>query len=115
MNYKVAQNNLLNNGKGLTTRRRSIYMANKHQIDNTVFQGNISATVNQGEISATQGEISAKKKKKTKTMDINEAHYNMGHMGKVALRKLLNHHNIKQQANSRLHQLHEMESTEQES
>jgi hypothetical protein len=40
-------------------------------------------------------EISAVKKKKLKTMDINEAHYKMGHMGKVALRKLLNHHNIK--------------------
>jgi hypothetical protein len=28
-------------------------------------------------------------------MDINEAHYKIGHMGEVALRKLLNHHNIK--------------------
>jgi hypothetical protein len=28
-------------------------------------------------------------------MDINEAHYKMGHMGEVALRKLLNHYNIK--------------------
>jgi hypothetical protein len=35
------------------------------------------------------------KKKKIKTMDIDEAHYKMGHMGEVALRKLLNHHNIK--------------------
>jgi hypothetical protein len=35
------------------------------------------------------------KKMKTKAMDINEAHYKMGHMGEVALRKLLNHHNIK--------------------
>jgi Reverse transcriptase (RNA-dependent DNA polymerase) len=61
-NYKVVLNNLLNNGKGLTTRGRSIYMANDHQIDNTVSQGNISAPVNQGEISANQGEISAMKK-----------------------------------------------------
>jgi hypothetical protein len=67
MNYKVVQNNLLNSRKGLTTRRRSIYMANNHGVDNTVFQGNISAPVNQGEISANQGEISAMKKKKTKT------------------------------------------------
>jgi hypothetical protein len=27
-------------------------------------------------------------------MDINEAHYKMGHVGEVALRKLLIHHNI---------------------
>jgi hypothetical protein len=95
MNYKVVPNNLLNNGKGLTTRRRAIYMANDRRIKNTVFQGNISAPINQGEISANQGEISAMKKKKTKTMDINEANYKMGHRGEVALRKLLNHHNIK--------------------
>jgi hypothetical protein len=30
-----------------------------------------------------------------KTIDRNEAHYNMGHMGEVPLRKFLNHHNIK--------------------
>jgi hypothetical protein len=28
-------------------------------------------------------------------MDINEAHHDMGHMGEAALRKFLNHHNIK--------------------
>jgi hypothetical protein len=28
-------------------------------------------------------------------MDINEAHYNIGHMGEIALRQYLNHHNIK--------------------
>jgi hypothetical protein len=28
-------------------------------------------------------------------MDINEAHYNMGHMGEGALRRFLNCHNIK--------------------
>jgi hypothetical protein len=28
-------------------------------------------------------------------MDINKAHYNMGHMGEVALRRYLNHRNIK--------------------
>jgi hypothetical protein len=28
-------------------------------------------------------------------MDINEAHYKMGHMGEVALRTLINNHNIK--------------------
>jgi hypothetical protein len=40
-------------------------------------------------------ELSAPKKKTTKMMDINEAHYKMGHMGEVALRELFNHHNIK--------------------
>jgi hypothetical protein len=59
------------------------------------YLGNISAPVNQGDISANNGEFSATAKKKTKTMDINEVHYKMGHMGEVALRKLLNHHNIK--------------------
>jgi hypothetical protein len=57
--------------------------------------GNISAPVNQVNISANNGELSATKKKKTKLIDINEAHYKMGHMGEVPLRKLLNHHNIK--------------------
>jgi transposase InsO family protein len=56
---------------------------------------NISAPVNQGDISANNGELSATTKQKTKTMDINKAHYKMGHMGEVALRKLPNHHNIK--------------------
>jgi hypothetical protein len=28
-------------------------------------------------------------------MDINYAHYMMGHMGETALRDMLNHHNIK--------------------
>jgi hypothetical protein len=70
-------------------------MANDHRIDNTVYQGSISAPVNQGDISANWGEIFAVKKMKIKTMDINEAHYKMGHMGEVAKRKLLNHHNIK--------------------
>jgi hypothetical protein len=99
--YSVVRNTLLNNGKLLTTGRRSIYMANDHRTDNTAYQGNISAPVIQGDISANQGEISAVKKKKIKTMDINEALYKMGHMGEVALRKLLNHHNIKQQENSK--------------
>jgi hypothetical protein len=57
--------------------------------------GNISAPINQGEISANINELSAMKKKKTKTMDINEAHYKMGHMGEAALSKLLSHHKIK--------------------
>jgi hypothetical protein len=30
-----------------------------------------------------------------KTMDINEAHHNMGYMGEAALRRFLTHHNIK--------------------
>jgi hypothetical protein len=30
-----------------------------------------------------------------KMMDINKAHYTIGHMGEVALRKLLSHHNMK--------------------
>jgi hypothetical protein len=57
--------------------------------------GNIAAPVNRGNISANNGELSARKKKKTKTVDINEVNYKMGHMGEVPLRKLLNHHNIK--------------------
>jgi hypothetical protein len=32
---------------------------------------------------------------KAKSMDINDAHYIMGHMGETALRNYLNHHNIK--------------------
>jgi hypothetical protein len=32
---------------------------------------------------------------KQKTMDINDAHYMMGHMGERALRSILNHRNIK--------------------
>jgi hypothetical protein len=65
--------------------------------DNTVKSGNISASAIYGEISAIQDEVSAEKKKKvkTKTMDINRAHYNMGHMGEVALQRFLNHQNIK--------------------
>jgi hypothetical protein len=43
-------------------------------------------------------------------MDINEAHPNMG---EAALRKNLNHHNIK--ATSELHPLYEGEGTEQAS
>jgi hypothetical protein len=63
-------------------------MANNHRINNTVLQGSISAPVNQGDIFANRGEVSTVKKKKAKTMDINEAHYKMEHMGEVALRKL---------------------------
>jgi hypothetical protein len=79
----------------LTNGTCSEYKANNSNTDNTAYLGNISASVNQGGTSANIGEISAMKKKKTKTMDINEAHYKMGHMGEVALRKLLNHHNVK--------------------
>jgi hypothetical protein len=65
--------------------------------DSTVKMEYISASAICGEILAIQDEVSAerKKKTKTKTMEINEAHYNMGHMGEVALRQYLNHHNIK--------------------
>jgi regulator of extracellular matrix RemA (YlzA/DUF370 family) len=65
--------------------------------DSTVKTDNISASAIHGELSAIQDEVSAerKKKTKTKTMDINEAHYNMGYMGEIALRQYLNHHNIK--------------------
>jgi hypothetical protein len=70
-------------------------MVKTENISASVIQDEISAI--HGEISAIQDEISAerKKKMKTKTMDINKAHYNMGHMGEVALRQYLNHHNIK--------------------
>jgi hypothetical protein len=74
---------------------RSRYTANNSKDNNTAYLGNISAPVNQGDISANNGELYATAKKKTKTMDINEAHFKMAHMGEVALRKLLNHHNIK--------------------
>jgi hypothetical protein len=70
MNYKVVPNNLLNNGKGLMTRRHSRYMANNHRTDNTAYQRNISAPVNQDDISANKGEIAAMKKTKMKTTDI---------------------------------------------
>jgi hypothetical protein len=56
MKYKVVPNRVLNNGKLLTNERQSIYMANNHRINNTVYQGNISAPVNQGDISANRGE-----------------------------------------------------------
>jgi hypothetical protein len=78
------------------------YTRNNVENNNTAYLGNISANANQGDISENQGEVSANngklstvKKKKTKSIDINEAHYKMGHMGEVTLRKLLNHHNIK--------------------
>jgi hypothetical protein len=35
-------------------------------------------------------------------MDINEAHYRMGHSGETALRTILNHHGIKQQENFKI-------------
>jgi hypothetical protein len=65
--------------------------------DNMVKSGNISASAIHGEISTIQDEVSAEKKKKfkTKTIDINDAQYNMGHMGEVASRRFLSHHNIK--------------------
>jgi hypothetical protein len=65
--------------------------------DSTVKTDNISTSATHGEISAIQDEVSAERKKKTKikTMDINEAHYNMGHMGEVDLCRYLNHNNIK--------------------
>jgi hypothetical protein len=58
--------------------------------DSTVKSGNISASEIHGEISAIQDEVPAETKKKVrmKTMDINETHYNMGHMGEVAFMKI---------------------------
>jgi hypothetical protein len=68
---------ILNNGQVLTIGTRSRYTVNDNKNDNTAYLSNISAPVNQGDIT---------KKKKTKTMDINEAHYKMGHMGdKISL------------------------------
>jgi hypothetical protein len=54
--------------------------------DSTVKTDNISASAIHCQISAIQDEVFAerKKKTKTKTMDINKAHYNMGHMGEIA-------------------------------
>jgi regulator of extracellular matrix RemA (YlzA/DUF370 family) len=64
--------------------------------DSTVIADSISTSAIHGEISASQDEVSAERKKKVKTkmMDINESQYNMGHKGEVALRRYLNHHNI---------------------
>jgi regulator of extracellular matrix RemA (YlzA/DUF370 family) len=61
--------------------------------DSTVIADSISTSAIHGEISASQDEVSAERKKKVKTkmMDINESQYNMG---EVALRRYLNHHNI---------------------
>jgi hypothetical protein len=79
------------------TQRQMVDMTYDMDDDSTVKTGNISASAIHGEISAIQDEVSAegKKKARVKTMDINEAHYNMGHMGEVALRRYLNYHNIK--------------------
>jgi hypothetical protein len=72
--------------------------------DNTVKTGNILSPAIQEDISAIQVDVSAinedisarkKKKDRVKMMDINEAHHNMGYMGEAALRRFLNHHNIK--------------------
>jgi hypothetical protein len=68
--YRVVPKKTLNNGQFLTTNRRSIYTGNNNRINNTAYQVTISAPINQGEISANQGEISAVKKKKVKMMDI---------------------------------------------
>jgi hypothetical protein len=92
--YKAVPNKILNNRQISTSVTHSGYTGNDIENNNTAYLGNISAPVNQGDISAKNGKSSAMKKKKTKTIDINEAHYKMGHMGEAALRKLLNHHNI---------------------
>jgi hypothetical protein len=62
--------------------------------DTIVKMGNISEPVIKEDISAMQEDVSAiqedmsarkKNKVRVKTMDINEAHHNMGHMGEAAL------------------------------
>jgi hypothetical protein len=58
----------------------------------TVKHGNTSSPINRAEFSAPNKE---EKKVKQKTMDINDAHYMMGHLGERALRSILNHHKIK--------------------
>jgi hypothetical protein len=65
---------------------------------NTVKMDNLLASAIQEDVSAFQEDISARKKKKVgvKTMNINEAHHNMGHTGEADLRNFLNHHNIKE-------------------
>jgi hypothetical protein len=60
--------------------------------DITVKHGNTSVPIIGEEFSARNKEI---KNLKRKNMDINYAHYMMGHMGETALRAMLNHHNIK--------------------
>jgi hypothetical protein len=62
---------ILNNRQVLTNGTRSRYTANNNKNDNTAYLGNILAPVNQGDISANNGELSAMKKKKTKMMEIN--------------------------------------------
>jgi hypothetical protein len=48
-----------------------------------------------------------------KTMDINEAHYNMGHMGAVGLQRYLNHRNIKGTGKFQDCTMYEVEGTKQ--
>jgi hypothetical protein len=55
-----------------------------------------SGILNSEESVNEEEEKGAKEKKiKGKYMDINEAHYIMGHLGETALRSILNHHGIK--------------------
>jgi hypothetical protein len=68
------------------------YGKNQYEDDITVEQGNTTVPVIGAEFSAPNNE---EKRIKRKTMDINYAHYMMGHMGETALRAMLNHHNIK--------------------
>jgi hypothetical protein len=72
-------------------------MSTKRQITNRYYNTQDDNTVKMGNIStpAIHEDIYTGKEKEVrmKTMDINEAHYNMGHMGEIALR-FLNHHNI---------------------
>jgi hypothetical protein len=46
-------------------------------------------------IKHSSGNKDNEKKTRGKYMDINEAHYRMGHLRETALRSILNHHGIK--------------------
>jgi hypothetical protein len=58
---------ILNNGQVLMNGTCYRYTANDDKNDNTAYLGNISAPVNQGDISMNNGELSTMKKTKTKS------------------------------------------------
>jgi hypothetical protein len=61
------------------------YIQKEYGDDVTVKHGNGSTPITRVELSASNKE---EKKVKQKTMDINDSHYMMGHMGERALRSI---------------------------
>jgi hypothetical protein len=64
-NYGVVPK-ILSNGQVLMNGTHSGYTTNDNKTENTAYLGNISASVNQDEISANKGELSAVRKRKRK-------------------------------------------------